>query len=518
MSSSSVIKAVSIRGTDGRTKQAHMIVPQHQEHSDTTRNVVVTTVASNPPVNLFTNGSTMYNFIIPRNTSAWIEHVVLKIRGTITGASSVFVPTWQFFDRIRILANGDTSAIQTFYPDTLQASIQSALREGQLQAISKNLNCDFSSEFRYAPTAPKAVGTTVDFYLPIPSSFFAHLNADFTNQAQDLIFELTSAVGGIVQSGGGGFALNGLSLVIESQDYDSSYAKAKAQKGYICSTNFLEPVPILAQSRQFSPGVPTLVDLIALTGRCSHLIVTVRPPGTQTVGFQRALNIGNSTGTMDILSPSNQSILGAGTALGLSYIMNEVVPSHHQSNTCSTLKNNYIVPFADSIPSAYGGQVRGVFEFQQTNTSLALTPATSAPVQEVQTISTVDGLVATAGGYRFSFGSEFSAALPFNATPAQMQSAIVAMKSFARFGTTAVVSNSFAASSGVVSITFTTPETEGLGNDGATLQVVGIQGANTVRTVQGTAGLLPGQYDIQIYAMMYKTVSYANGRFHSELL
>lgn len=227
------------------------------------------------------------------------------------------------------------------------------------------------------------------------------------------------------------------------------------------------------------------------------------------------LNIGDDSGAaLDLLGTDSQSILGSGSAIPTKFIRNELGVHHFNSDFLAN-KAFYMVPFCESIRGAYEGQMNGYQQFSGERLQLALTLA-AAPTQEVQTI-TVAAAAPNAGFYRFSFRGELSEPIAFNASAATMKSTFEALRSVASRNITVTFSAALSAGTSLTA-TFAHPETSGLQGDKIEVVSVGLNTTGTMCnvtsaiTTAGTSGIATGSYDINIYALMYKKIAYADGK------
>ena len=462
------------------------------------------------PTNLFVNNGGTFPFTISQGVSDIIHHVTLKIDITLN-APAQLVPVTNFFKKIELkTTNGNV--LRTWYNDSLLMSIGARTTNAMFLSLAKNLNVD-TKDATLLGMNPDLPAGNYTFMLPLNSAIWED-GLHWAASKHDMVLHLTPDTT-IVAAGAGVPTCNNLSLIISGEraseqimDAMTQHSKMAAQSVFFC-----EPTPCESYNKPLQVG-QNLIDLSNLSGLVSFLQVLIRPAGHSNVGngHWKFMNIGdNQNATVDVLNASSSSVLG-GTPVFTKYLKNEVW-TRNFNNSHAACKSIYVIPHGYHLAGDFVGEFQGRREYimgQKDQLQLNCV----APINEVQTLTpstaSLDG-----GRFQFSFRGELSESLPFNATTAAMSAAIAKMKVFERNSITAIFSKLLSAA-GPTTVTFTTPETNGL--DGDLLTVVGNvtlaaapAGVVTTVTVAGRDGLVPGNYDVTVYGYVIKIATFAGG-------
>ena len=116
-------------------------------------------------------------------------------------------------------------------------------------------------------------------------------------------------------------------------------------------------------------------DLDSITGDVSHLLVLVRPSGTNTQTLtvnHRYTDIGFD-GSVDIQNSSGKSMLGNGNPVPYGFLNSEVFNSH-LSTDWNSFKNAIIIPFCNNITSSHHGVKDNYLALRGQRHYVAITP------------------------------------------------------------------------------------------------------------------------------------------------
>jgi hypothetical protein len=504
----------SVQVADGQrmlTKKS--VQPTHQLKGSHDMNSYQTFDFASAPASHFTSNGAKHVGLVQRGTFGQCDHVMIKAKVTVTGSASVLAPVYNWWDRIDLRQSGSNDILQTWYPDTIMASIYSLMSEHQLKAFLRDVNVDGEEDNFLGFQSAIPAGQSKTFYMPLAGSFFNTLHANYSEAKSDLYFEFTPAQS-IVKSGGGVVTLNQLALLIETQNKPMS----SQMRDYVFSTQYLDPVPVFRPSFNVVAG-DNSIELSSIQGKVSHLQMILRPAGTQPKDYHTMVSLGEAS-TIDLLNPSNQSILGTGQPIDTLVLRNEIISAHHlQNSVFSTIhKPCYLVPLTSSIQGALKGYVSGVWQFQGDKDQIRFNVASGAQ-NEVQTLALASGANATTGWFRIAYKANRTSALPFNASAGQIKSAIEALPEFQKRSITVSVANGFNANAGSVAVTIFNPEASG-STETERFDVLSSMDTfvNTTQTTPPVHTIAPGLYDVTVFAYVYKTASYMNGRFVSQLL
>lgn len=504
----------SVQIADGaRMLTKKSVQPTYQLSGSHDLNSYQTFDFASAPASHFANNGAKFVGLVQRSTFGQADHIMIKVKVSVSGSASVLSPVYNFWERIDLRQSGSNDILQSWYADTLMANIYSLMSEQHLKPFLRNVNVDGDDDNFLGFQSAIPAGQSKTFYLPLAGSFFTTLNANYSEAKSDLYFEFTPA-SSIVKSGGGTVTLNQLALIVETQ----SKPMSPAQRDYVFTTNYVDAVPVLRPSFNVVAG-DNSIELSSIQGKVSHLAMIIRPAGTQPKDYHTMVSIGES-GTIDLLNPSNQSILGTGQALDTTLLRNEIISTHHlQNSVFSTLhKPVYLIPITESIQGALKGKMSGIWQYKGDKDQVRFNVPSGAQ-NEIQTLATASGAVASSGHFRIAYKHNRTADLPYNATAGQIQTAINALPEFQKRSMTVTVANAFTANNGSVAVTIANPEASGSTEVDA-LEVLSSMDTYvvTTQTQSPVHALAPGLYDISLYAYVYKACSYLNGRFVSQLL
>jgi hypothetical protein len=505
----------------GRTETRQISIPcqsaSHQIFLPTHRLLPADNV--NPA---FFSSTSPQRITIRRGDIDSVKHLHAKFTINVTGAPVVLAQLPFWFSQIDLRTSSDNALIATMFGDTMMANLLTMVSIGRQKGLFKTLNIDSTTPGYLGNTNALAPGTYI-FYLPL---FVNSVIGNFsglmlTDSTADLLFDFTPT--NPIVSGTGSVVLQNFQFCVESAKLESADLQVyrNRYKQYSTECVFLDPIITSFTGKTLNAGAITYLNLLPLTGLCSHQMVIVRPVGSINSNVGNAsfnyLNVGDAEGAaLDLVDVNGNSMWGNGAPVGTKFIRTHLA-ADNSDNAFLTTKPAYVLNYCDNVCRALQGEVKGAYRFIATNVQLALTlPA--APVQEVQTVNFAQVCNST-GSFRFSFRGELSAELISTASPAVISATLGAMKTFASQFITVVASQSVA-NNQVVVLTFSTPATSGLEGDLVTLVTDGLGGgpAITSRTVSGTAGIATGVYDVLVYSYLYKCGSFVEGKLRSDLM
>ena len=262
-------------------------------------------------------------FVLEAGCAHRIREMTLAINVTVTGGAArlAALPFW--FDRIEFRADGGSNLISTIYGDVLFASLAS-IEDERLPEVLKG--CNMSMDWKPLPSY--AQNTNITFHLPLVGSWVDAGNINWQHQRGDMHIEFHAEPP--VVSGTGVVTLNSFDLVLSSQipsriDRDTN-AKL-ASDGSTRAAKFLSGHIQSFPSQTLTAGNFHKIKLDSFKGECSHLLIAIRDTGVTNAsnGLQRGKCLNGAT--IDLLTPSSQSILGRGTAIPIDYLKRCVYPT-----------------------------------------------------------------------------------------------------------------------------------------------------------------------------------------------
>jgi hypothetical protein len=473
-------------------------VPAYSSQSDTL------------PAALF-QSSSKGRFVLEAGCAHRIREMTLAISVTVTGGAARLAPVPLWFDRIEFRADGGSNLVSTIYGDVLLASLASIDKE-RLPEVLRGAN--LSEDWKPLPSW--AQNTTHTFHLPLVGSWIDAANIAWGHQKGDMHIEFHSNVP--IVSGAGTVVLNSLDLILSSQlpsKIDQDTNVRLASDGSVRAAKFLSGHIQTFPSQTLTAGNSHKIKLDSFKGECAYLLLAIRDIGaTNTAnGLQRAKSLNGAT--IDLLTPSSQSILGRGTAISVDFLKRVVYPTVFP-NVWIQKSNWYIVPFCDSVLAAIGGsQGHGYYTFEPNGASPYL--EFGIPAAAVSAVDTVTMSANAAGFYRLSYKGHHTAPLAHTANVATIKAALEALPSMRDADgnpITVVASGGF--NGGTRTITYTS---DGYLSPDDLIQFTTLNGdavrGTTTRTTQGKEGWIASatnNYDITIYAMLYRNVMSKHGR------
>ena len=382
------------------------LLPLHQAQITSGSDAHIVLPCSPQPKTTSLGTNTTINFDIERDTVKLINDIILRFTVTCSTADVETLPPHYWMDRLVIEADrGSSDELIHIYPENWivwDYLTQDRVEREMSQIYENYVTVPYKSEGgeKYSTntrTKFKA-GETRDVYLKIPALFF-HLNAiDMSHIRADLRLRLEMSSDIVVSGDVSNLSLDNLNLVVRNfaeEDYDHNHRVARQMKTphkYI----FLDCERFQTNDKSLNAGQTTRIELDQFSGKMGFAILVIKgsasPTGKGKIDF---VELGPN-GTIDITSPSGQSLLGQGTAIKESYL--------YQLWTKQTgnphVKGIYLIPFAQSCKKAIAGRVNGFMEFVGLRDFLEITPD-SAGQQEVHTVDL--GSTAESGNYRYCF-------------------------------------------------------------------------------------------------------------------
>ncbi len=479
----------------------------------------VRNLPSEYPSTIF-NAAQKYISKIPRIDN--IDHLLLRIQLTLSNVTTpmVLTPVNYWFRETSLRQGAEADLIQTQYDDSNQANLLTVCTAGRERAIFKTANMEYTTNGKYGVTKPLLAGTYT-YWVPVLSSVFAALQGVYLdNLVGDLYLDLTTS-STIVASGAGTITAN-ISFDVEGVRHLSAWDKQEYTNLYkqtAFEAQYLQPFRSEFLNTTLTAGNVNNLTLDTVDGLCSHQMILIRPTGcySNNAGFAswKLLNVGDSNGaSLDLVSSSGESYIGG--ARPTRFIRQHQAIDNMDNEFWSVIPAYHLV-YCDNIRAALSGMVKGARWFKSQNRDQIRLTLPAAPVSEVQTI-TFSAVPAAGGFYAFSYKGDMSAQLPVNASPATMQAAIQAMKTFAARYITVTCSASASAGTSFT-VTFTDPQGEFVGD---LLEVLSHDGlaasASTARTVAAVPGLVSGQYDVVVYSYIYRVACYNGTKLRTKLM
>jgi hypothetical protein len=221
-----------------------------------------------------------------------------------------------------------------------------------------------------------------------------------------------------------------------------------------------------------------------------------------------------------LLTPSSQSILGRGTAIPINYLKRCVYPTLFPNSWLR--KNNwYILPFCDSVQASLGGsQGGGYYTFEPNGASPFL--EFGIPAAAVKAIDNIHLNSAATGFYRLSYKGFDTPPIAADATIGVIKANLEALPSMRDadgnpITVTATGTFDLVGGGSGVDIVYTSDNALNPEEQVTFINLAGdaVHQERVTRTTQGKEGWnasATNQYDITVYAMMFRNVLSKQGR------
>lgn len=432
-------------------------------------------------------------------------YLTLNIAGTVAP-----IDAFHFIDRIEFRAQGGSGdLIQTLYDDQLYASLAFMARE-RYDSLRNDLNLN---QF-YNPSETLYNGQTRTYAIPLIGSWIQNVQPHVNQLAGDIVMNVFFVSGGVLVSGTStNMTLASVDLIVNqekhtnerlAQELDVFINKAPLVSRFLdCVT--VNQVGTITASTQYK------VSLENLNGRCSHLFFFIRSGSTQSASSNGYLTLADpcEAGTIDLLSPTNQSLLGNGSPLPWNHFRRYCASNFFPSDIFRYKPIGFI-SFCDNPALAYKGVDDGGFEFNGSKYQLAITPAGSA-TSEVHTVTLTNSANGT-GYYNLAIGGDVTDSLIYSTSAANMKVALDALPCLNKRGITSTFSGTAAAT---FTVTFSKPVANEIGLvriiptslAQSTTPEVGVSSLSTA----GVEGWTTGTYSVDVYAMMHEHLVVNNG-------
>jgi hypothetical protein len=389
----------------------------------------ITTLASNPaPASTgFANGS-VHLFKVDFRKVGKIHNMKLRFDITETGgAAAMFLaPVPYFVSKIEWLSNsGSGPVFFTQYPD-------STYWESLVLPDAKKLTRSYLKELNikedYYGTFAHPLSKQRSYRLPLITHPF-DINEMYCGEMKEVECRLTLR-SGITASGSGVVGLTQVSLEVEHSVVPDEHKGELLKHMYSPPLRhvFLEATPLQKTSQTFTASTQKDISLDVFTGKAAGLIFAIRDDAFAVSGstILKTYDLGDSA-SIDIVSSTGKSMLGDGTAIRCDYLVNQLYAHHFDNSEFIRKRKWYVIPFCNSLKSAFHGNMSGGFlEFPAGHQySLRITPS-AAGVAGVHTL-TCTNPANDGGSYRLMFRGAQTDSLAYNANAAAMKAAFEAL-------------------------------------------------------------------------------------------
>ena len=380
---------------NGKTVSSKTIVPLHQVRKIHGRPVYQTVNFKGVPTNLLQGTSRFVGQIqqgsLTKLNSATLR---LKIRVNSTNSDCRLEPAPFWFDRIEIKAQNGSKTITKIYGDTNYFNLN-IVDNDRAYLVKERALIDPTS--MGAILQDRANNAELTVYIPLVGSVFGLNEIYYENSVGDLNVEFFPAGPSYVTTtSNSSVDVLDMDLICQSERLhinDVSVHREHFDRN-LNTFRFLEPIENHHYTKTITEGQELKLDLDAITGTVSHLLVMCRrnsDAGTSewTPTFA---DIGSGT-TVDVESSTGTSLFGGGTRVPLDYLTTEVFSGHFPSQFYRRLtradeptpiyrgRENgcFVIPFCNNISQAYHGVVDGGLTMKGERNYLTIMPSGLLP-------------------------------------------------------------------------------------------------------------------------------------------
>jgi hypothetical protein len=343
----------------------------------------------------------------------------------------ILCPTPYFVEPVEIWsqANG-TQQITRQYGDTLAFKSWALLTREQLDLKKRYEN--FSDQFGSSTSQTHKASEVCKYRFQFMDNVLELLNCDLQALNNDIIIRFYFH-NGIVVSGSGVPSLTDLRVIATESDDNGNLENEQYElnliKNNIMACQFLSPQQVELSTNTLTQGSEFNFTLKALKGLCSFLTLHVRASGSQASSAATSSFLTNNidlgpNALIDLRLTSGGGLICNGTPVPADTLLYSQWIKHFASD----LPHHqfiYFVPFCRNAQRAIEGQLNNFLKFDDSEKALYITPDSSAPVSEVQTI-TISGTAAS-GSYQFQYKDWVSDTLAYNANTTAMNAALNAV-------------------------------------------------------------------------------------------
>lgn len=502
-----------------------MLVNKYQGKRDNSLNQVITLQALPAPPSSALTSSGQFYFDISTSDLHMINDI--RVRFDVlegSGSSMILCPSPYFITKME-WQDKSGNMFWRSYNDTLFFEACSAVGlPQQTNAFLQSLNVsDTYFEGYIHPSS-----TTRIYRIPLISHPWSVVE-QFAGNLSKLRLVLYWA-SSVVSSGSGTTSLSNVFLEMNHRRLPADLATI--QRNYFSTakrTRICYPDWYSFTGQTLNASTTTNLDLSSFKGKYPFFIYAVRTSNNSATsnGYLNTLPLGPK-GTVDVLTPSGQSLFSNGTAVK-NQILQEEFSDVFPNKVFADSRRWYLLSFCSNAKQALAGIESGYLRLDGSKHLLSLTPD-AAKVDTVQTITLTSATVQSQGAFILQFKGCQTIPLAYNASAATIQNALNALPTFKNYPggpLTATVSAAFSASAAP---TITLKNNVGVApnedinlitfdniNSATSTTAASVDSAATTVSTYGTAGWVNGSsYIIDVYGYKQRWMTEYQGNITVE--
>ena len=461
-------------------------------------------------------GESTSDGLIRRSSMGVVQGLYLRVVVSNTsGNDTRLVPAPMWFQQIDLLPKGAATPLQTWYGETLfflhSLFPSDSLDDvSKVQAFNKKWSEDGGNILRN--------GETRVFYIPLLKSFVdsAPQGLNFQALTDDMVIRIRTRPY-ITASGDYQLTCTAFDLIADEVYYEGA-ALERSDRYWLGSNiahsaDVLDPVRISFTTPALVASQKTNYPLSLLSGRAvAFMLVCVRPQGFNhtDMALTKFVDLGPNAMVSLIDSSGVNQLSSSGIPIDfLSYIsMSGWFPGDMANGM------NWFVLSATNKPAQalLGHKDGGYFWVDNSNYQLQITPD-AAGVAQVQSIAF--GSVLTAGTVMINYRGRSTQPLAYNATAAVVKAAIENLITAREDRLTVTISGALN-SAATVTVTMSGPGIYQRFEELVVLPLgANVTSAAVTTTTSPVRGLPTGTFQIDCYAMCYRTVRFYKGQWEA---
>jgi hypothetical protein len=503
---------------DGKRVTKNVVAPFHQQRKSYHMPTIETIPLNDWPSNAVLSGNTRIRSQIPRGSFQNCSNASLRLDVSVNNTSSVVLTDiFHFFNKIEIRAGGSGEILQTIYSDSLLFQYLLAVNNRQFNHSAESLNFN-SRVYQAGRNDSLPAGSIKSFYLPLLNSIFS-ADLEWDKIQQDIILECYVSSGSPVLSGTGSIT-SAAFLVIESRDHSKQPDTKLSVGDAVHSHTYLDVVQVAKYGQSMPASTQYLLPLDSVIGSCPMILCNFSQAGTNDNNrWWSSTDVLGRNGLVNLLSPNSEGLLG-NSHIQAQVLRDETMTKQMKNDLLANKTGYLVIPFSENLAaSSAGSHAGGCMHFKQDRLNLMFQPP-SNKVNQIMTIVVDNAAILTGGQYRIRIGNEYTSWIPFNATVATVKTAVESLKIVNSNGITVTLSSALSAASSST-LTIQSPSyifQEGeisVDSNSETGSAVptGLSIFTSTPAVVGTNG----QYDINCYVYVYKTVYQNRGKITSSV-
>lgn len=360
----------------GKTEVIQAFEPLHQAQIHHHSESFYTQCFKGVPQNLFRNNGSKFSGMIQAGAFTKLKSATLKITVENRGLATQLAGLPYWFDRIEMRSANGSKHLGTIYNDNLAFNLGALLTDDQLKSVLPSANLDENFE----PLRAIQGNEKKTYYLPLVGGFLDTAHLYWKNIQGDFFIDLFPSKDirtTYQENSTNAIDCLDICLIVQTEDLDDrdNMTHEKFHSNTISTSRYLDVIPISFYNESLVANQEKKLELDSVSGNVAGFVMYVKKTGATNFNDEnnKYVSLG-STATLDLLDSGSQSLWGNGVALPAEYLKNELWVNHF-SNDYNQKKNFYFMPFGGSMKSAFHGVVDGYVKMMGERNYISIRPA-----------------------------------------------------------------------------------------------------------------------------------------------